>query len=128
MSGRRWSPDEDERLRDLVANGQTLRAASREIGRSWHATRHRAKMLGIKPPYVGEPPHHDKRARVLRMVAAGYSVSAIARETGVQTSAVRTMIHKLIRLGALERSRGRYRLASAYRFNPSDEARGRDVR
>lgn len=47
---RRWSPLEEQRLRQLTARGRTLEDVARRLGRTPEAIRRRASRLGIDPP------------------------------------------------------------------------------
>lgn len=72
-----WTPAEDQRLRELLADHCSYAEAARALGRSAEAVEKRAQMLGC---------------RLLR--AYGESLPAVARRLGVSASTVRSWVQK----------------------------------
>jgi hypothetical protein len=50
VRGRKWSPEDDENLRVLIARRQTVAAMARALGRTIDAVRGRASALGLQLP------------------------------------------------------------------------------
>ena len=71
---RRWSPDEDERLRELARAGKNALEISNELTRSASAVRRRAEVLSVlimAKAFRARPSH--VQTRCLTVVFVAYS-------------------------------------------------------
>lgn len=79
----RWTLDEEQKLRDLVATGQSYRVIGAHLGRSGDTVFHKAKAMGLGPkPLMGE--RSPTWIAILRICADGIprTVHELAKATG----------------------------------------------
>ncbi len=106
---RRWTAEEDHRLRWLVRDGWELERAAQRLGRTPEALRARTRKLGLPPLRSGAPPggrgrpwttHEDELLRL----HAGLNPAALAELLGRSSEAVTQRLRRLgLRTGS-ERS------------------------
>ena len=97
-----WTPDDDRRLRDALAEGATLAEIAAELGRTRTGVRMRCQVLRSRlrrGPPVG--PH--RRAELIRLLAGGLTLAAAARATGRSHSSICELARRLAREGLLTR-------------------------
>lgn len=61
MNGRRWTEDDDARLRELVEDGKSDEEISRQLGRTVRALLSRCTRIGVVRTMGPHPSHRERR-------------------------------------------------------------------
>lgn len=87
-AGQSWSPDEEERLAEMYAQGRSIREMSGELGRTPGGIRARLRRCGFDPDQAGRAAPADpawlpaQTAYLRKLHAEGWSIREIARTLG----------------------------------------------
>jgi hypothetical protein len=114
-----WSPAEDRALAQALRVGATFAEVARGLGRTKAGVMNRVGKLGVKSRWAGRPPDAARRSEMLRLLAAGHTLSDAARTFGVKESTARVLAKRMVRDGLLVRTGG---LSWSCRYVPAPAA------
>lgn len=90
----------------LFKEGGTVGDVAGELDRTVSSVQARCTRMRYIRGRIGAPPNVYRRAEVMDMLAAGMSLSQIARILKVVVNVVRNVVLKLVRMGLVERTGG----------------------
>lgn len=89
-----WTPEDDAKLRKLMGDGLTIKAAAERLGRSTPSTWERCDKLGIKGGLTFVRWTEADEDRVFALWQGGMRACDIAKATGIDDARVRRKIKR----------------------------------
>lgn len=92
----KWSPEDDERLKEMYAAGHGVAELAKHFERNNGAIRSRLIKLGLAPDVAANPIYEETR----RLVEQGLTLDEVARQRGRSNSTIVVHLERLLQAGS----------------------------
>jgi len=130
----KWSPEDDERLKEMYAAGHSIAELAKQFGRNNGAIRSRLKKLGLDRGVVANPIYEETR----QLVEQGLTLDEVARRRDRPVSTIVVHLERLLQEGSeidlrhllpldrFEKIRSAFKRTGSTRISPIKDILGDD--